>query len=190
MCSEIEELFERAKQGDVGVILANGVNMESNKKTLDFTSNPVVKAALGLYPIDALDLTDSQIEDSINFIRKNANRISAIGEVGLDFKEDLNNWDRQKFVFKKVIDLSIEIDKPLIVHSRKAEKETIEFLELNGAKKVIMHCFNGKISLLARIVKNEWYLTIPTNVTHSEHFQMVIGKIGIHKLIRFAHSPN
>ena len=184
------ELIKNAVSRGVGLIIANGVNPASNRKVLSLANQyPQVKAALGLYPIDALKYDDNEIDDKIKFIKNNKDNIVAIGEVGLDFKEDLSNQARQKDIFNKIIKLSIEIDKPLIVHSRKAEKETIDLIEEAGATKVIMHCFSGKFSLARRIISNKWALTIPANIKSSEHFQKIVKEAPINSLLCETDSP-
>ena len=112
----------------------------------------------------------SEVDEEIEFIRKNKKNVSAIGEVGMDFKES-DDKERQRDIFSKFIGIAIELDVPIIVHSRKAESECIEMLESFGAKKVVMHCFSGKMSLVKRIASNKWNLSIPTSVTRSEQFQ-------------------
>jgi len=64
--------------------------------------------------------------------------------------------DKQKINLTKFVNLAIKLSKPVIIHSRKAELHTIELLEQLNVKKVIMHCFSGKMSLVDRIVKNGW----------------------------------
>ena len=94
-----------------------------------------IKAALGIYPLDALKLTDEEIDAEIDFIKENKERVVAIGEVGLDFKEN-KEPDRQIGNFEKFINLARELDVPIIVHSRKAEEKCIEILEKSGIKKI------------------------------------------------------
>lgn len=186
----IEKIIENAKLSNVEVIVAQGVNPESNRKVLGLSSKyNEVKAALGLYPIDALSLSEKEIDDEINFIWNNKEKIVAIGEVGLDFKEDAKEHDKQIKTFEKIVNLSLEIDKPLILHSRKAEKEVIEILEKHNAKKVIMHCFSGKLSFVERILKNKWYLTVPTSVKNSEHFQKIVELAQVEQLFCETDAP-
>lgn len=186
---EIQEIVGRARKANVGVIVCNGVNSEANRKVLSLSEKYCeVKAALGLYPIDALKMSDKIIDEELEIMRLNAGRIVAIGEVGIDFKET-DDRERQVKIFEKIIDLAKEIDKPLIVHSRKSEKEAIEILEKKGAKKVVMHCFNGNFKLVARIIENGWKITIPTNVKNSEHFQQIIMRTPITNLLCETDSP-
>ncbi|MEK6850512.1 MAG: TatD family hydrolase, partial [Nanoarchaeota archaeon] len=186
----IEKIIDNSNKADVNIIIAQGVNPESNRKVLSLGERyDIVKSALGIYPIDAISFSDKEIDSEIEFIRKNKDKIIAIGEVGLDFKEDLENHERQKNIFKKFIGISIELKIPIIVHSRKAELECIEILEKYNAKKVIMHCFSGKLSLIKRIVRNGWMLTIPTSVKNSEHFQKIVEMVDIKNLLCETDSP-
>ncbi|MDP3881812.1 MAG: TatD family hydrolase [Nanoarchaeota archaeon] len=187
---KVEDVIKNAQSAGVNIILANGVNPESNRKVLSLAkSHSEIKACLGLYPIDALRYKDQQIDEEIKFIEKNKDLIVAIGEVGMDFKEDIDNRSRQKEIFIKTARLAMRINKPLIIHSRKAEREIIEILEELQAKKVIMHCFSGKFSLVKRIADNGWTATIPTSVKSSEHFQKIIAEIPLEKLLCETDSP-
>jgi len=186
----IEEIINNAIKADVKIMIAQGTDFDSNRKVLELASEyPEIKAALGLYPISALKLTDSKIEEELHFIKKNKEKVFAIGEVGIDFKEDTDNHQRQIEIFEKIILLSKEIDKTLIIHSRKAEKEVIELLKKHEVKKVIMHCFSGNFKLVKEISDKGWFLTIPTSVKNSEHFQKIIKEIDISKLLCETDSP-
>jgi len=186
---EIKEIVERARKAKVGIIVNNGINPETNRRTLELAQEyKEIKAALGIYPIDALKMSDSDIDNEIDFIRENKNDVAAIGEVGIDLKES-QDLEKQKKNFQKFIDLAIELDKPIIVHSRKAELECIEMLEKSKIKKVIMHVFSGKFAIVKRIEANGWYITVPTNAKYSEQFQIIAEKINIKNLLCETDSP-
>lgn len=190
ICKGINNCIKNAKKKGVELILTQGTDVKTNRKTLELSEEyEEVKACLGIYPIDALKMSDEEVKKEINFILKNKNKIVAIGEVGIDFKEDAVNHERQKKIFSDFVKLSMEIDKPVIVHSRKAEEECIEILEKMKAKKVIMHCFCGKRKLVERIVGNNWYLTIPTSVKNGQQFQDNAKIVPIHQLFCETDSP-
>ena len=186
---KIKKIVEKAKKANVNIIITNGTNKKSNRKSLELAEKyKEVNVALGLYPLEALQLSEKEINDELKFIENNKNKITAVGEVGLDFKET-EEKEKQVQVFKKIIHLAQKIDKPLIIHSRKAEKEVIEILEEARAKKVIMHCFSGKKSLIERIKQNNWSMSIPANVKFSEHFQMAVKILPIENLLCETDSP-
>lgn len=190
MLENVDLVIDKARKNNVKIMVAQGVNVASNRKVLELAQKyPEIKAALGLYPIDSLSIKEKEIEAEFAFIRKNKKHVSAIGEVGLDLKEDKEQFTKQQRVFQQAIDASIDLDMPIIIHSRKAELQTIIQLEQSNAKKVIMHCFSGKLNLVKRIVENQWYLSIPTSVKNSEHFQKVIEITPIEQLFCETDSP-
>lgn len=190
LCENLASVITNARAAHVQSMIAQGVKPESNRAILELAKHTrEIKVALGLYPIDALTLTDAAIDTELDFIREKRTVIVAIGEVGMDFKEDEKEHDRQKFIFRKIVRLAQELKKPLIIHSRKAEEACIELLEEEKAENVIMHCFSGKWKLVERIVANKWFLTIPTNVTASEHFQRIAREIPLTHLFCETDSP-
>lgn len=189
---DIEKVVKNSIDSDVNIMIAQGTHLVSNRKVLDLAKKyPQIKVALGIYPIETLKLSDKEIENEFDFIRENKKNICAIGEVGIDFKEstDKNEHEKQKKVFENFVKLSIELDKPIIIHSRKAELECIEILEKLNAKKVIMHCFCGNFKLVNRIIQNKWFITIPSSVKRSEHFQKIIKEVDIKQLFCETDSP-
>ncbi len=190
MCAgKPKDIVERAKKAGVGIIVSSGINPERIKKTLEFASEfKEIRASLGIYPVEMLELSESEIAKQIEIIRKNKDKVVAIGEIGMDLKE-AQQIEKQKDNFRRLIGLAIDLDKPILVHSRKAEKECIDIIEEMKVKKVIMHCFNGNFKLVERVRNNGWCMTIPTNATFSEHFQKIIKETPIEQLFCETDSP-
>ena len=185
----IEKIVSNARRARVELIITQGINEETNQKALELGKKfPEILVALWLYPIDSLKLNDRELEQIAQEIKQNKKRIVAIGEVGLDLKES-QDLERQKKAFRAMIEIALELDVPIIVHSRKAEKECIEELESAGVKKVIMHCFSGKLILAKRIIENKWFLSIPSSVKNSEHFQKIVELTPIEQLLCETDSP-
>lgn len=186
---KLEDLIENVRKNKVGIIINSGANVRANRKTLKIADrSPEFKATMGLYPTDAVELSDEKVDKEIGFIRKNSDKIVAVSEVGMDLKE-LDSLERQQKIFEKFIDLALEIDRPLIVHSRKAEKECINVLKSKNASKVVMHCFSGNMKLVDEIVSLGWFLSIPACVKHAEHFQKVVERVPIENLLCETDSP-
>jgi len=187
MCKNIPKVIENAKQKNVKIVTC-GVDLKSNRESLEFFEKYHVEICLGIYPVDAEKLSEKEIDFEIKFIEKNKSKIIGIGEVGLDLKFG-KNLEKQKLILKKFVLLAKKFNVPIIIHSRKAEKEAIEFLEQFDYNKIIMHCFSGKIKLVEKIVGNNWYLSIPANIKTSEHFQKVVKNVSIENLFCETDSP-
>ena len=111
---DLDKVIGNAKKAGLKAILSSGVNPETNRKVLEIAEKyDVVKASLGIYPIQTLQkeiesgnypLKENKfdVEEEIRFIGKNKNKIMAIGEVGLDYSQN-EDPANQKKVFEKII---------------------------------------------------------------------------------------
>ncbi len=192
--NDLHSVISNAEKAGVGIIVASGICPESNRKVLEFSKKyKIIKPSLGVYPMDALEFEkneklDFNLDDEIAFIKKNKEKIFAIGEIGLDYKNG-DEGKGQKKQFEKMIELAKELDKPVIIHSRKSERDAIEILEKHGMKKVVMHCFSGKKSLLKRASDNGWYFSVPTSVVRASQYKMIAELISISRLFCETDSP-
>lgn len=198
---DLDKVIENAGKANVKVILTAGINPETNRKALEIAKKyDIVKACLGIYPIQALQkeiesgettLKEKNVFDldkEIKFIGKNKKNIAAVGEVGLDYSLVQDKSDQQK-QFEKMISLAEKIGKPIIIHSRKAEEDAINMLKSSKLKKIIMHCFTGRKHLVKKIIDNGWFLTAPTSITRATQFQENISITPITQLFCETDAP-
>jgi TatD DNase family protein len=115
----------------------------------------------------------------------------AIGEAGLDFHwvKDKDVFAKQKENFAKVIAFAERIRKPLLVHSRAAERECVEMLESSAVKDVIMHCFSGRKSLVKRCADHGWFFSLPPNIARAQHFQGIAMSVPLMQLLTETDAP-
>lgn len=192
LLGDVEKIVERARKAGVNKIVCAGVDIKTNRFALKQSRRyKEVECVLGLYPDEALKMSDKEIDNEINYIREQRSRIAGIGEVGMDFKHTLNKKDRerQEKIFRKFISLAVELNKPIIVHSRDAENKCIDILEEMKARKVIMHCFSGSLEQVKRILEDKWYLSIPTCICYNKHFEEVVKTANIDRLFCETDSP-
>jgi TatD DNase family protein len=198
---KIDNIIKKCRENNV-IAITSGVNPGTNKQALEIGKRypDVVKVSLGLYPIDALEaeinsgefprvLEKFNVDDELKFIESKKNEIIAIGEAGVDFHWNQDKKQEQLKTFEKVIELAVKINKPLIVHSRKGEKEAVDLLESFNIKKVVMHCFNGNFKLVKKVEDNGWYLSIPAVIIRNLHFQGVVNLVSINNLLTETDSP-
>ena len=183
---DLHSVIERAKEAGVVSIITAGTNPETNRKALEIAKKyPIVKAALGIYPQYAVEMSGEAVEKEIEFIRKS--KPFAISEVGLD--ATYPEMEKQKQVFEKMISLAEKLNVPLIVHSRKAEKEVFEMLSSNDAKKVVVHCFNGKLSLAKEMEAAGYFFSIPAIISHASQFKELAKAINSTHLLTETDAP-
>lgn len=183
--------MERADKAGVSIIVQNSLNPESTRKSIELAERfSSVRLALGIYPVDALKLSDEQIDREIEFITQHKDSIIAVGEVGLDYHwvKDREQQKRQCEIFKKFIGLAEELKKPLIIHSRESEKDAFEML-LSSDAKAVFHCFNGSLELAKKAQDKGYYLSIPASITFIKHFQDIAAEIGLSQLLCETDAP-
>ncbi|MFH1521663.1 MAG: TatD family hydrolase [archaeon] len=205
---DLDEVVERFKKVGGKFIFSSGVNPATNRKALEIAEKyKIVKCSFGLYPIDALakeikngeasgflrNIEDFSVDEELDWIEKHANDCVAIGEIGLDYNwKDFQTEEmrkKQKKVFRKVLDLAKKIGKTVVIHSRKAELDAIEILEDMKIKKVVMHSFNGKKSLIRRCVDNGWSFSVPPVIARLEHFKMLVEMVPLKQLLTETDAP-
>ncbi len=187
---DIAAVLERASAAGVKAVVCNGISPESNRAVLALSRTyPLVKPALGLYPIDALRLTDEDIAREIAWIR--GQKCVAIGEVGLDHKWSTSGeeHERQERIFSLFLGLAAESGKPLIIHSRKAERECIDMVKASGLKRVMWHCFGGRSSLVEEIRDAGWCFSVPTSLVRDEHFQRLVKSVPLRQVLTETDAP-
>lgn len=201
MQPDFNEVLARAEQAGLKAIITNGVNRSTNRKCLALAKKyPFVKAALGIYPIDALKKEMEQgiypdepgtfdVAEELAFIRKQKEHIIALGEIGLDNYMVPSDLREQKDIFAAFIEMGQKMDKPLIVHTRKAEQEVIEMLISAKAKKVVLHCFTGSMKLVKQAEEHGFSFSIPPNIVFSTHFQEMVKRVNINQLLTETDCP-
>ena len=142
---DLEEVLARSRDAGVERIIAVGETIEDAERTLELSREypDVVRAAAGLFPT----ILDRQHAARVtSWIRAHASEIVAIGEVGLDLWKVQDGAGRalQREIFAGFVDLALELDLPLNVHSRSAGRQAIELLLERGARRVQMHAFDGR----------------------------------------------
>jgi len=186
LLENLEEIIKRAKGMQ---IITNSVNIKSCQKNLEikdkFPKN--VKLAVGLYPEE--DISNNKLEELKIFIKKNKSKISAMGEIGMDFKHEKPSKEIQEFIFKAQLDLAKELKIPSIIHTRKAEKEVLDILENYKNQIIILHCFSGNFKLVKRAIDLGFYFSIPTSIVRSEHFQRLVVEVPRERLLTETDAP-
>lgn len=201
----VEDIIQRAKDAGLKTIISNGLNYSDNLAVLALAKrfSDIVKPAFGLYPVDAVldEMTQAGIEyprdpgeiralDTIDWIDSHRNEAIAIGEVGLDGKwvpEEF--WKLQEGRFIKLIEIAIDADLPLIIHSRKRELRCFEICQELKVKKAIFHAYSSKMKLAKRIAAAGYYLSVPANACRSIQYGQMLTALPQEKLLLETDAP-
>src|SRR5690606_16547381 len=202
---DVAEVIARAEAAGVTTIISNGLHQDDNRRVLELAAQyPIVRPALGLYPVDAV-LRD-MLEDGESYPREDAPVLSAqqtiaslqgqlgqavaIGEIGLDHHwVPEKYWDKQERVFRELVALAMSADLPIIIHTRKAERRTFEILRELKAPRVNWHCYSSRLKLGREIAEAGHYLSIPANARRNETFSGLLRGAARTQLLLETDSP-
>lgn len=189
-------ILEKMKENKI-IALSNTLNRENYEytKKLYEKNKDIIKVCPGLYPQDSENISDEDFNSYMKLIEKEKDEIIAIGEIGLDrhHTKDEKLWEVQEKRFRQIIELGIKIDKPLIIHTRKAEERVLEILDEYVKKynfrKFDLHCFTGKKKLINQIKELGIYCSIPYAVKKTESFQILVSQLPIRQILVETDSP-
>ena len=194
---EIETVVDNAVAKGLRTIVTSGIDPESNRTALRLAERyEIVRASLGLYPIDALRSEkalegmkqgETDVERELAFIERNIESALAIGEIGLDYKTG-SRKEEQRSLFRRQLELAERFRKPVVIHSRKAEADALEILG-DFHVQVILHCFCGRKSLVRAAADKGYMFTVPTSVVRSQQFQELAKNVPLRQLFCETDSP-
>ncbi len=142
--NNLDDVLKRSKEVGIEKLLTICTTLESYSKIKQLVKkDDIIYGTFGIHPHESNNdkVTSERIINEIN----NNEKIIGIGETGLDFYYNHSNKIDQISSFEEHIKASIELNIPLIIHSRNAEKETLEIFNKykNQNLKILMHCFTG-----------------------------------------------
>ena len=132
-----------------------------------------IRLALGLHPLRAKEHAKEYSK-----FRQYIDETSYIGEVGLYFsREGFSTKDVQIKSFKFVLDCIRTKNKILSLHSRRAEKETLEMLIEKGIENAIFHWYSGSLNVLRNIANSGFFFSINSAMIQSDNGRKIIAEI-------------
>ena len=195
----------RAQEAGLEYIIVNGLNPETNDATLKLCEkHSCLLPALGIYPVDAIATeiasgdswtyefpppTPFDVEAEIKRIDERAPSLVAIGEIGLDQYWVKDYAARQEEIFCSLIEIAQKHDKPIIIHSRKAEQRCFDILRDMNVTRADFHCYGGKLKLAKKIADAGYFLSVPPVVVRAESFQRLVQKLPLSQLLTETDCP-
>ena len=188
----LTDVISRSKEIGITKILTICTTLESFEKIKTIIGkDKMIYGTYGIHPHE----TESNQVDKQKIIKavKESNKIIGIGETGLDFFYNHSNKVRQINSFEDHIEASIELNKPIIIHSRNAEKETFDILNSykNANLKILMHCFTGSLEFSKKLQTLNAFFSASGIITfkNSTDLQNTFKTIPLEKLLIETDSP-
>jgi len=190
----LDEVLEEARCVGLIAVIAVGQGYESNLRVLEISEKyrSFVYPALGLHPWEVGRTNKSEAAANLRLIEANIQTVVAIGEIGLDYHKKvraLANKEQQKEACKTMLELAKRYNKPAIIHSRYAWKDSFDLVQEVGVEKVVFHWYTGVSSVLREILAAGYFISAtPATEYHEEH-RRAIKEAPMDKLLLETDSP-
>ena len=190
--SNLNEVIIRSKEVGINKILTICTTLDSFIKIKEIVKKD--KIIFGTYGIHPHEVRDNKVASDLIINEVNNNdKIIGIGETGLDFYYNHSDKTDQIHSLEEHIKASIKLNIPLIIHSRKAENETLEIFNKykNEKLKILMHCFTGSLDFAKKLLDFNTYFSASGIITfkNSSELQETFKSIPLNRLLIETDSP-
>ncbi|MGC9491748.1 TatD family hydrolase [Vibrio genomosp. F10] len=188
--SGIEDVLEKAKQANVTQLLSVGVTLDSFPKMMEMIlPYDHVHASCGVHPLDVE--SDFALDILHEYARHE--KVVAIGETGLDYHYKPETADLQKLRFAQQVELGVDLNKPLIIHTRNAREDTLAILKEGNAERCggVIHCFTEDLPFAEAAMDLGFYISISGIVTfrQAKELKEIVKSLPLERLLIETDSP-
>ena len=183
------DCINRALEAGVQSILMPAIDSSTHQAMLQVEADyPNCLAMIGLHPCSVNDSFEKELEIIREYLEQR--RFWAIGEIGLDFYWDKTFTDQQYQCFHAQIELALQYDLPIAIHSRNATEECIgviqQYPELTG----VFHCFSGTYEQAVSLMETSFFMGIGGVATFKNGgLDKILEKTGIKRVILETDAP-
>jgi len=191
-----DDVMERAQHAGVEKMIAIGGSSESNRLTLRLAEKHPerISAAVGY---DRYEADKSPDRDELRVLLADP-AVKAVGEIGLDYYYTPETADLQKKLFAENLALAVEFQKPVVVHSRDADEDTLAMLREfsnawkgDSARVGVLHCFTRALSVARRVLDLGLYISFSGILTfrNADRLREVVAYVPNDRLLIETDSP-
>jgi TatD DNase family protein len=196
--ADLDAVVGRARAAGLSgglVILAAGDEAEERQAERLLMIWDEVRVAVGVHPHAAHAFADrpARAADVVRAQVARTPAARAVGEIGLDYHYDFSPKAVQRDVFGVQVQLACELDRPVVIHTREAEDDTLDVLraEGRGAVRGVVHCFTGTPALARAALDLGFYISVAGILTFPKAAELreTIRGIPLDRLLTETDSP-
>lgn len=178
----LEEIIKDAKNVGVQKIISVGMSFISLERILEISKKfDNIYPALGIHPeeVKMNKNIENQIDLVIDLIKENKDYICAIGEIGLDhhFIKEKELYTLQKKIFEDMLSLAQELELPVNLHTKGAEKIVFDMLPSYKIPNINIHWYSGPEDLLNVGIDRGYYFSITPAINYSPAVKKTVLRV-------------
>lgn len=184
-----EQLLNSMAEGGVGRIVNVGASLRGARATYQLMQKyDFVYGAIGVHPDHAGEMSIPVMIELKEMLQHE--KAVAVGEIGLDYYWDKEAHDLQKYWFQKQMELALDLNLPIVVHSRDAAQDTFDGIKRFHAGKPgfaggVIHCYSGSVEMAREYVKMGYHIGVGGVVTfkNARVLKEVVAEIPVEKIV-------
>ena len=188
---ERDAVIDRARDENVKAMLTIGVDYKTSVAAVKIAEEYTnVFAAVGVHPHDAKSMTDEHFADLRDMLSHP--KVVAIGEVGLDYHYDYSPRDVQRRVLRQFLDLSLDTQMPLIIHTRESDEDVLAVIQAKAKEgwRGVFHCFAGDEKMARKVIDLGFLVSFTGNITFKKSTSLhVMETVPLEKMMIETDSP-
>ena len=186
---DIDIIVQKAIDSGVKKMICVGVDLETSEKAILISNKyEQVYATVGYHPHESKDAPQRYIYE-LEDMAKNS-KVVAIGETGLDYYYNISPKSIQKNIFNEQIELSKDLNIPIIMHNRNSDKDLLSIIESSKLDYGVVHCFSSDWVMAEKLLKLDIKLSFTGMVTFiKDPIEEVLKKIKLDDFFLETDSP-
>lgn len=189
-----EAMMHRAEQNEVLHLLLPAIDSAYHEKMLKVTADfpHLCFPMMGLHPTSVKQNYRDELEIVSGYLSNHALKFWALGEIGIDLYWDKTFEAEQRIAFSDQLDLALEHDLPVVIHTRNSMDIVLEILESRNNRLIrgVFHCFSGNTEQAKRATGLGFMLGIGGVVTYKNSgLQAVVENIAVEHLLLETDAP-
>ncbi len=185
---DFDRVLERARSAGINIIINIGYDIKTSILAIEMNKNHEwILPAIGIHPNETADELIPQVIQIDRLCEDN--KITAIGETGLDFYRNFSPREAQQVLFRQHINIARKHNLPLIIHTRNAIDEAIRILTEEDYHRGIFHCYSGTYEQARKIIDLGFYLGFGGTLTFSQKVREVFKQVPIDTIVFETDAP-
>lgn len=181
-----DALLTGLPENGIARVVNVGASLASCERTIELMNRyDYIYGAIGVHPSETAELN----EEAFEWLRQQCQleKCVAVGEIGLDYYWDEPDRELQKAWFRRQLNMAREVNKPVIIHSRDAAKDTVDLMAEEHAEEIggVIHCYSYTKETAESFLKMGFYFGIGGVLTfkNAKKLKEAVAYIPLEKIV-------
>lgn len=183
---EVSEILARSRSAGVGLVITAGTTVEASARSVQLAGRfDELFAGVGIHPMDLTGLVDEVTSERLRDLATLSDKVIVMSEIGLDFMEGHPDRAVQYQAFREQIRLAMDLDLPIVFHSRESHSEVLRLLREERAYQVggAMHYFQADLRTAREAIDLGFFVSLARSLLRLPALQEVAAELPLEDIV-------